>query len=97
MRDACASRKPVWDDEYAFESLSAGEVQAPGSLRCVQALSLETHVFGSVAMLGFKGDFEDVWQVKDLGLEDREQGSGMERHWGPAKLCGGNHVEDSTI
>ena len=37
-------------------------------------------------MLGFKGDFEDVWQVKDLGLEDREQGSGMERHWGTGEV-----------
>ena len=94
MRDACASRKPVWDDEYAFESLSAGEVQAPRGVSDVwQALSLETHVFGSVAMLGFKGDFEDVWQVKDLGvwgIGNRDQ------EWngigGPAKLCGGNHV-----
>lgn len=69
MRDACASRKPVWDDEYAFESLSAGEVQAPRGVSDVwQALSLETYVFGCVAMLGFKGDFNDVWQVKDLGV-----------------------------
>ncbi len=43
-------------------------------------------------MLGLKGDFEDVWQVKDLGLEDREQGSGWNGIGGPAKLCGGNHV-----
>ena len=65
MRDDCGSRDPVQEDEYAFESLSAGEVQIPRAASYVwQILSIETRVFGSVAILGLTGDFPDVWQVK---------------------------------
>jgi hypothetical protein len=72
MRDVCGSRNPVRDDEYAFESLSAGEVHALSYVW--QILSIETRVFGSVAILGLTGDFPDVWQVKDLGVGESEIG-----------------------
>ena len=67
-------RNPV-RDEYAFESLSAGEVQTPRAASYVwQILSIETRVFESVAILGLAGDFPDVWQVKDLGGGESEIG-----------------------
>jgi|SRR6266481_169713 len=75
MRDVCGSRNPVRDDEYAFESLSTGEFKAPREVPYLwQILSLETRVFGSVAILGLTGDFPDVWQIKDLGVGGSEIG-----------------------
>ena len=34
-----------------------------------QTQGLETRVFGSVAILGLRGEFSDVWQGKELGLK----------------------------
>jgi hypothetical protein len=40
-------------------------------------VGLETHVFGSVAILGIKDKFSDIWQIKELRDKGRELGLGV--------------------
>ena len=98
MRGDCGSRDPVQEDEYAFESLSAGEFKAPREVPYLwQIQSLETRVFGSVAILGLTGDFPDVWQVKDLGVGGSEIGIGNGTELEDRRSCVATTIwKDST-
>ena len=49
----------------------------PGSSEVWQTVGLETHVFGSVAILGIKDKFSDMWQIKEL--RDKGRGTGVRR------------------
>ena len=54
------------------------EAQSPRGLGSAwQTVGLETHVFGSVAILGIKDKFSDMWQIKEL--RDKGQGTGVRR------------------
>jgi hypothetical protein len=59
-----------------------------------QTEGLERDIFGSVAIVGLKSAFSDVWQIRKLGGEGAgSRDRARERIKRSARLCGSEHVE----